>query len=471
MLDVIIIIIITLFISVEIFFIGKYISKTNKLFEDNEYGSFVVGAVTYFFVTFLTFFFFIWVKPSNVYFAVILLIKELFQITFLFLKRETFFGMKINWKHIILSIFSMITIPLIFNYGFYEIIPNKALSQTNDFQSWFIYKDAIEKFSQINEEIVSKWILSMIASITIFNIVASFVYRFSKRKNFIDGIISYLATIGLILLFGLGIRIEYIIGSFLILFAIQLSVNIIMKSRRRYAIMFGFTVIASWFFNPSLFLVNLVLSISTSLIYTFLKKPKASLFWVQLISPSIILSSLWLYTISNTGALFLVIITVISYLFMISAGRIELLEKMEKFIYKYLWAIILIIYLSIFVYSVVIMSTTENSIKNYFLYKNAIVDSFNNLTWEKIQSYLMYVIEFICLIITVWYIIKAKNITNKRIVVILSLTMFLLGYNFMIRAVIENTKIYDQFSPISISLFMPLILFVPLRFRKSKIKF
>lgn len=462
--------IVILFISIEIYFIGKYFAISNNIFKNNEAAIFVLGSVIYFVITFFSFFIFIWIKPTIFYFVVILLIKEGIQITFLILRREKYIGIKINFTTICISIFSMVTIPFIFNLGFYRIMDVHNSIQINNFQTWFLYKDVISTFTKINLNFINEWAMSSIAVLIIYNTITSFIIQFSKKKSFFDYLISYFLSIGLILIFSFGLSLDSLIGIFLLLFAIQLSINIIMKSRRRYALIFGMVIITLWFFDPKLFLVSSMLSISVALTYTFLKKPKASLFWVQLSSPMLLISALWLYNTSNIGSLILVIISIFSYLFMVSVGRTELLEKIDHIIYKMSWVMPLIIFIGIITTGSILVFTGDNFHKSLFLYDNAIWWSFNNSEWNTFQSYFLYIFELMIISFLIWYLLKNKKFINHRIIIIISTIMIIGGYNFSIKEFVESTMLQEQFNMISIVPFMPITLLGPIMLRRRYIK-
>ena len=129
---------ILIFITLQVYFIGKYSSQRHKLFKTNNGASFVLGFIIYFLVSFIVFFPFIVLKVSILYFVVIFFIKDGFQILFLFARRDKFKRenfKKQNFYYVGFSIISMIVITLSFNLGFEKIINLKEDVQGNLFQS------------------------------------------------------------------------------------------------------------------------------------------------------------------------------------------------------------------------------------------------------------------------------------------------------------------------------------------------
>ena len=435
-------------------------SKTSDIFKFNESGTIIAGALVYFVITFFVFFVFVWISPSILYFVVIFLIKESIQVIFLILRREVFKDMKVNWNAIAMTAVAMISFPLIFNFGLSHSLHLQEGTQENDFQTWYVFKNVIAEFTKIDVIYIANWLMGAISSLVIYNVVTSFIVAFSKKKNWFDYLIGLPISFGLIILFNFHYSLDSLIGEFLLIYAVQMSVHIIMKSRRRYAILFGLVDISIWFFDPKLFLGVVTLSLLVSIIYTVMGKNKASLFWVQLISPILLMASLWLYPITVLGALILVIISIALYIFMVGIGRLELLDRLDKFLMKWRLVIPITLFISTFISAIVIGITSDMSAKEALIYDNAIWSSFDNEIWNEIQSYIYYVAAGILSYVVGYLIVFKSKIINHKVALVISTTFLIFGYSFLMRMLTIDTSIENQFSYLSVIAFAPITLLI-----------
>lgn len=462
-------ILIAVFVSIEIYFLGKHLSITSKIYKFNESTSIVIGAILYFVITFFTFFIFVWIQPTILYYVVVFFIKELIQITFLFLRRDVFKGMKVNFKTIGSTVVAMVIFPLMFNYGFNSFLKLEDTKQINDFQTWILYQNVLSEFTNVDIEFISKWLIGAISSLVIYNIVASFIMNFSKRKSPWNYILGMFATLGLLLLFNFGQNLNSLVGVFLILFSVQLSVDIIMRSRRRYAIIIGLIDITIWFFDPHIFFAMFILSIATSLIYTYLKKNKASMFWVQLVSPLFLIGSLWVYTFSVWGALFFVIISITLYIFMIGIGRLESLDKFDAVLKKTRIILPLTLIIATIIMAISIAISNNMSKEEIWLFNDPIWESYNNKTWNTIQQYLYYISLLFAASYLMWSFFKKLDNKNIRIIIAIASLLLLIGYVATINVISYNTLLSSHFKYLRATTFMPLTLIGSI-FIKKKLK-
>ena len=310
---------IALILLLEMYFLGKYFTWKNKIFESNEPASFVLGAVIYFFITFVSFFFFLWIDISVTYFTVIFFIKEIFLIAFLILKREAFRNLKINFKSILFTSITIIIIPITFNNGLSKVLGMEIQSKQNVFQTYILIKEIFANILNTSVVFISRWTMSIISAAIVFNVVSSFIFSMSRRRQWLDNFLSLLFSFILLMTSNFGWSLDSQIGIYLLIFSVQMCSNILMRSRRRYAAIYGLIVIDVWFMDFRLFMGVSALGLIVAFIYTINQSPKASLFWVQLISPILIMASLSIYPYSSLVAFIVFILTFITYLFMISA--------------------------------------------------------------------------------------------------------------------------------------------------------
>ncbi|MCK5807157.1 MAG: hypothetical protein KAG91_02050 [Mycoplasmataceae bacterium] len=458
---------IVIFIALQAYFIGKYSSKRYELFKTNSGANFVLGFIIYFLVSLVVFFPFIWLKLSILYFIVIFFIKDGFQILFLFARRDVFKKEDFKKKdlfHIMFSIVSMIGISLSFNMGFEKIIHMKSGVQTNNFQSWFLFKEIISEFSNLEMKDVLRLITTPLAALLMFNVVSSFIYAFTRKDRFIDMVIALFMTVGLILLFNFGYRVESIIGVFLLLFAVQIGIKIIQTSRRRYSLIFGLIIVVLWFFNPNLILAEVSLAFAISMLYTFLKKRKPSIFAVQLIVPTFMMSTLFLYPISSIGATILLVLSFMTYAFIIYSGRIERMEKLNDVIIRtrIIWPSLLL-FILLLAGSILILQSSS------FTYKDLgkpLVYSFNNLTFKTVQYY-VYFLFILIIIPTSVYIVVKKKTTGYKIGILLSALVLTFSYTPFLKQIISSTFLKDGFDYLMVLSVAPVLLSIPILIRKS----
>ena len=359
---------------------------------------------------------------------------------------------------------AMLTIPFIFNYSLNDQLNLKDLSINNDFQTYGTFAEAISKLTSINIIFFLKWGLSLLSAAIIFNIINAIINEFTKGKGWLEGSISLVTTFGMISLFHFGIKLEYMVGTFLVLFGAFLGLLTILRSRRRYAILYGLVNISIWMFEPKLFLAMLVLSLIIVISYIILGKNKPTLFVVQFISPSLIVSALWLYPFSTLGALSLVILGVLLYAFMVSSGRVHILDKFDRFITKNRYILSAIIFTIIILSAIIYGVVNEHSAKSIMLYDSALWSTFNSNVFNDIQKWLYYSIIIFILLITVYNVYISKALTTRITILILISASIIIGYSPIVRILTINSILGDQFeflkmisiAPITISL--PIIL-------------
>ena len=458
---------IVIFIALQAYFMGKYSSKRHQLFKTNSGANFIMGFIIYFLVSLIVFFPFVWLKLSILYFVVIFFIKDGFQILFLIARRDVF--KKSNFKkqdlfHIIFSILSMLIITISFNMGFSKIILMREGVQTNTFQSWFLFKEIISEFSNMDIKDVLNLITTPLAALIMFNVVYSFIYSFTKKDRLIDAVTSLLFTIILILLFNFGLRIESNIGVFLLLFAVQMGIKIIQTSRRRYSFIFGLIVFSLWFFNPDLFLAETSLAFMISIIYSLLKKRKPSIFAVQLLLPLFMMSTLFLYQISGTGAAILLVLSLVAYALIIYSGRVERMHKLNEMIIKtrIIWPTMVLVVLTLTGMILIFGSDT-------FTYKdigNILVNDFQNITFDTIQYYSYFVFAIGIVSLSIYLVIK-KKVEGYKIGILISAFILIFSYTPFMKEIVYGTFLEHGFNYLMLTSVAPAILSIPIFMRKK----
>ena len=457
----------TLMLS-EMYFLGKYYSKVNDIFRTNEFATISAGSIIYFVITFFALFIARWFEPSILTYSVIFFIKEFFTISFLIIRRNVFTGIKVNYKSIAFSIVGGVTLPLLFNYGISNFETINQLKMSNDFQLIFKFEDIIQKITTLDIDHVKNWIMSIISGVVILSFVSSLVVRISRRKDLIDYLIAYVITAIMLIIFNFHIGMNYLIGLFSLIFAIQMGYEVILKSRRRYGVMFGLLVVNMWFFDPRLFLTFFILGNATIIIYGYLKKPRVSMFFVQMIFPFAIMASLWIHPYSSILALFVSIASVITYIFFISGSRIQKLNIFNDWLIKLRFIIPIFVFSVVLLSSILVGSLNHLNASEYLVFKDAVIPSFNNSNWDLIQTIVFNLSYGILFMIIMYWLIKEKNILTNRLLVLIAGGILLFGYNPYILVLVNQTPLSDQFEFLKFAAFAPLLILGLTRIRNIK---
>lgn len=449
-------------IILQMYFLGKYLSITQEIFSNKTFGSFALGGVIYLALSFITIFPFIWIKPNIVYFTVLLFAKDFFTTVFLIARREKFKGVKINFKAICFVVLAVILIPIIYEYVLLKFLSNNKSITVDEYSFWDHFKGGVNSLIYENDGNKIKYlnyILRPIAGGLIYSFVSTFYLNFSKRDNVIDYFIALLLTLGLISLFSFGVDLGDMIGIYLMLFMVLMSYNLIMFSRRRYGTLFGISVFVAWGIQQDLYWPMLILALSTSLVYIILKKPKAFLFVVQLFSPLVVASTLWVVDISPLLSVTLAVISGIAYISVFVFGRFKFIDQDTKLFHilnQILFAIVFIILIGCS-----IGLGMKKNIDLSIIYKgNLLVDSFDNNIFNIIQNTIYFVIVgFSCFLMLMWNENNAKMVKGKLLGMMLFFVLAT-GFNPAFGTIMEATNHIDGFNLVKTIFTIPLIVWL-----------
>lgn len=451
--------IVLLIILAQMYFIGKYISIKQEMFNNNKYSSFVMGFIVYFVISFGVFFIFIFFKVPIIYFVIFFAIKDVIQITYLMVRREMFFGMKIKVVDVAITLFVAIGLVFAFNYltPLFETL--RFRSSIANFQSWYKFQEIISKITVIDINFIYKWFGSILISFFAYSSVMSFTHHFAKKNYWWLYIVG--AVVSLMILFGFtfGLQMESGIGPFIILFAIQAGLNIIVYSRRRYATMYGLITVAAWSFNPELFLVLLLIAFSILVIYTIMQKPKVSLFWVQLMAPLAIVSTFWINDFSRPLGLAVMLIAIFLYAFMVSVGRVKVLDKLNDLFIKMRFAIPIAIFITIIIIAIT-LGLVEGDRDSKYIVQNTTylfdVHGSDIINYIQIGAYSFTIFALLGYCVYL-YVYKKKMVRIRLVPMLAAITItFALNPGFWL--VIANTLLEPQFKYLSLVIIPPLLL-------------
>lgn len=440
------------------YFIGKYVSITQGIFGNKTFASFSLGAALYIFGTLIIFLPFATLSLSKIYFAVIIVIKDFFTIVFLITRREKFVGMKFNLNAIIFMVCAAVILPLFFEYVIPYIYKPEELPIKNDYQIWNkFFIPAFTDLTRFKEAEVRRYLFAPLSSVVIFSSVSSLFLNFYNRDRTRGYVISFIITIAFVILFNFKVHVYDMMGQALLLFAFLVSYNLVMFSRRRYGAIFGMLTAALWSLAPQLFWATLILAFATSITYSYLRKPKAALFALQLLVPLMVVSSLWVADISKGLALTLAIIGGILYALIFVFNRFRILEDNKKWanIFNISWPIIVITTMLILALA---YGFTRSDIDEKVLFnQNVLFDKFNNdYVLGLIQNVMYYVLFLFLLMYTIVLALRKERILKLKLAIILVFFAFLFGYNPAFQAILLARGWEKEFEFIRLAATAPL---------------
>lgn len=421
----------------EMYFIGKYISASQGIFNDKTFASFALGAALYIFVSLLCFAPFATINLPKIYYAVILMIKDFFTAVFLIARREKFKGMRLNWRAIIAMMVAASALPVFFEYVTPYIYDQENVFIKNDFQTWNrLYVPAFTDLTKFDLEEVKRYIFAPIASVVVYSCVSALFLNFYNRERAKAYAISLLLTFGFVLLFNFRLHIYDMMGMAMILFAFLSAYNLIMFSRRRYGALFGVLVASTWSLMPQLFWAMLILAMATSITYSYLRKPKAAIFALQLIIPIMIVAALWVSSVSRGLALALAIAGLVLYILIFVVNRFKILEDSNKWthVFNIAWPIIVIVTM---ITMALVYGFTHNEINEKVLFnENVLFDKFSNDSISGLVQNVMYYVLFLFLAVyTTVVTLRKDRILKLKLTIILVFFAFLFGYNPAFQAI------------------------------------
>ncbi len=456
-------------ILLSIYLLGRYVTISHDLFATNPYASWVIGAIVYFGITFGVFFPFLFFNINTFYFTVIFFIKEIITYLYIFLRREVM-NTKINFKAVIWIVSAGILIAIIYHFGISKIVTTFVPKQETILQSWFIFKDVLHQFSIIPIEFLNDWLLSILAGTIAFATVTSFIIELAKKHNVILEAIGFIGTLGTVILFSHGTPLHHSIGMYFLLFSVIVVIRVIIFSRRRYATIYGIITAVSWTFDPNLFFAILILAFVASTIYVYLRRPKSSLFWTQLMVPLAIVASLWTVEISKFLTLGLIAASVIIYLVVVGIGRNRVLERLNKIISKLRLVIPVVIFLATVITSVIVISNQATDwMSLQTMSKPLFVNDGDRLIYGWIQ-FSIYVFAAITIVIFLlkWMINKKQPEKNRILIMMIGLVI-LFVYNPLVDAAFIQSSVHSQFAYLRDISITPLFIFIILQVTKIRL--
>lgn len=459
-----------IFLCIEIYFLGKRISFVNNLFINNESAIWLLGIVVYLGITFLVFLPFIWLNISIIYFIIIFIIKELIIFSYIFLGKERVSWSQINYKNIIYMMIMSIAIIFVFNFTIYQ--EENLLWEKNNFsnqfnQIWIKTEEIFNKLTSMSIEFVNKWLIGFIGSTVIYASITTIVIRFYKHQSIFEYLLSGLISLGFIFIFNFKQNIHNLFGAYLALFSIFLALNILQFSRKRYSFVFIINFLVAWIINYRIFIALSSVAISTAIIYSWMQKPMASLFWVQLTTPIFIVLTSWISGFSLLLTFGLIILILIYYVGLIFVGKNKALLRMNLWFNKYAKWFPYTNLLIVLGVAILLIFFVPIDIQQIVGEKNLVFD-YNFLNIADEQQYILQICQWIIYGVTiiglfgmfVYWKYKKIKLIGMRAMTLIILAIFIFAYNPIFNTLLIATNIQNNFTYLRTVTFMPLFLFI-----------
>lgn len=443
----------------EIYFLGAYFAITQDMFHNKTLATFLVGALFYFMLTIIATFPFIWFDFDLIYYAIILLFKDFFTVVFLVIQRDKFYKFRTEGLHILFLGASIILIPIFYTYILEPYIDIQPIEATSKYQSWHTYSDALALLTQTSETTAIQFIIYPLSAAIIYASVASLFLEFSRKTKYWNAILSLITTFIVIGLFNLNISLEdgAFIGFYVFMFLI--IYHLIIHARRRFGILFGISCFVIWSISSDNIWPLTLISISTFAIYLLLKRPRPSVFLMQLIAPILVIWALNLSDFSNILSIFVSIIGIIAYSSIIAIVRIKWVEKTNRtFAHKNFRYLFLAMLLSILIILNLVIFIKGDFSTAVFYTGNEIFADFNIPIMSQILNISYYVVLGLTSLISLFnFLIKAKMI-NAKLAIFISFIFCLLCFNPLMQAIFLRWVNVDSYHFVRCVVIMPLLI-------------
>ena len=455
-------------IFTSIYLLGRYISKSQEVFANNSYGSFMVGAVIYFFLTFVAFFPFLWLNIDALYFVIIFIIKEIILYIFLVLKWEG----KIE-KSSLISFFwiilSGVAIAIIYNYGISKIILYRNVTIDHRFEAFDRTRIVFQTFLKMEEDYSKDWFMTIIVSGIAFASVSTFIDEFTRNKTPWANVFAFFITLLLITFFSFGVTLYELLGVFVLIFMVILSIRLIKYSRRRYGVLYGISTIALYSTSKTILFTVLILSFVTMIIYTLLRKPVNSLFWVQLFAPIGIVGALSIYSFYPALSFVVFGFALFSYIFVLSVGRANFMKKVNTFFDNARFLLPILIFIIVMIVTVVLITTTNYKLYTFEGTNSYVYSSFTDTFAEKVSQIVIYYTLFaIGLGLVVYRLYKKKKLRDNILIITIALLTLVFIYNPISGTIFNTPDLVGVFIYIKLLVFVPVIMITPSLLKQNK---
>ena len=463
----ILITLLTIFFITEMYFIGKLISVSNGIFENRNFTSFAIGSATWFFSSFVVLIPFLWINADILYYAIILSIKEFFTMVYLISRRDKLKDQITNYKELLFLVLGGIALSIIGFFSFDEIFRSNYITLRNDYHAYYYIVGSLAKVTGSPMDITVDLGLNTIASIIAYSIVSSIYLNISKRRSTIDYIISLVLTIGIMILFNNGQKIYGMLGLFYLLLAMFFIYNLIMFSRRRYASLFGMLAFVSWGIDPDVNWPLVVIGLTFLVVYAIFRKNNIMLFSLQVISPVLIISTLWIMDYSTIIGWLSLVTGVFMYSSVFFFGRIKTVERGNKLLEKINYLISIILTLFILILAIVIGVTTDVPLSVLWT-NNELFFDFGDIYLNSILNAAYWGLLFALLFyVALWF--STEKILKWKLWIVMSFFIIVLGFNPATKIILNNF-LFEGYQYMSFIAVPPIIIVAVASIRNVSVK-
>lgn len=402
---------------------------------------------------------FIWFNLNILYFAIILLIKDFFTIVFLIVQRDKFHNFKTDRLQLFTLLLAIIILPIYYTFGLQKIAILEPIGVVSNYQFWHLFSDAIMTLIRAEHINVVKYFMYPLSSAIIYASIASLYFEFSKKHKYFNALTSLGTTLIVVTLFHFNTSLEdaAFIGFFAFMFLV--IYNLIIHSRRRFGILFGLCCFVIWTIDNSTLWSLTLISITVFTIYLVLKKPRPSIFFLQLLAPIVIIWALDIADFSVWLSIVMSIIVAIVYASVVLMVRIKWVEKTNPtFTHKYFRFIFLgSLFLVVVILNIVIVAKGEYQINNFYNGNNVFSD-FKDLDLVKVDYIIYYIILALVTISTIFILIKRAKFNQTKLVIFISFMFFVLCFNPLMLSIFLKWIDYHSYQFIKFMAIMPLII-------------
>lgn len=451
------------------FGLGHFVSIKNEVFLNNYFAKWIIGVVSYLVIMFIVALPLLLMPtaPNVVWFVVLFFVKDGILLLFLFYQRQLIFK-NINYVDTAWIIVGGIIFSVFFAYVI-STTHKTAFVDTNSFSAWNSYLKTLNWFGEKlnNPIVVRKIVAGFIVGTIGYSVIASIFVNAIRGNGVVERIVSVPLSILLIYLFNFGVPIEYQIGSLLLFFLIIVGIRLILYSRRRYGALFGILSFIIWSTNHFLLIAIVAIALTTIIVYTYRVRPKPSLFFVQLIAPLLMMTSLQLYSENSIDsqmgilAFVLFFLSGATYIYIITARNKTIIERFDNFLLKYrilVPAALMLIVLSGMILVIFEANTYDWGKLETITQPLLSVDIISTQQW--IQPTIFYgILVSVGALITYWVIAKKQFDIIKMFLVFILLTILLLYNPIMEKGMSWTSTFYPGYAYLKL-LILPILMIV-----------
>lgn len=224
-------------------------------------------------------------------------------------------------------VFLVIALTLIIRFAFSDKISDANFKASLVFSNYKLVLEQITLTSKLSSNFTYYFATPFVILITL-SIIMSLSSLFSRKNNIVNGIVASLITSYYFLLFNSKINLMFSLNGAMMIFLIYIGYYLIMYSRRRYGIIFGFATIVGWSLDSKGYFLSLSIFLAVITVYSFSARPRIMFFTLQMGSPFLIILALELKNISIVGAFLSFVLVTITYILIFYLGKYHFIDRL-----------------------------------------------------------------------------------------------------------------------------------------------